>query len=208
MKNPSICSLRRGNTSTPLGLALGVALAHLSGLGVLSASAQDAKLDKIAQENLDLRSRLEMVPCGVGGDKAAGEVFAGVVVDGQQEGLLGVARPPLVDRGVVLPEFAHAGAFPAASGLGHRGQRGDQLGEVPAGVGGDRFAVAVESEAGGQLVRDQRVVGGPLQGQEGPQEALDLQGPARVVVAPRRRAGRKPQAGGAKQAGGGTDARG
>ena len=67
---------------------------------------------------------------------------------------------------------------------------------------------AVESEAGGQLVRDQRVVGGPLQGQEGPQEALDLQGPARVVVAPRRRAGRKPQAGGAKQAGGGTDARG
>ena len=61
MKNPSIRQLRRGNHSTPLGLALGVALAHLSGLGVLSASAQDAKLDKIAQENLDLRSRLEVL---------------------------------------------------------------------------------------------------------------------------------------------------
>jgi len=61
MKNPSIRQLRRGNQSTPLGLALGVALAHLSGLGVLSASAQEAKLDKIAQENLDLRSRLEVL---------------------------------------------------------------------------------------------------------------------------------------------------
>ncbi len=61
MKNPSIRQLRRGTSCTPLGLALGVALAHLSGLGVLSASAQDAKLDKIAQENLDLRSRLEVL---------------------------------------------------------------------------------------------------------------------------------------------------
>ena len=127
---------------------------------------------------------LEMVPGGVGGDKGTGEVSAGVVVHGEQEGLLGVARPPLMDRGVVLPEFAHAGAFPAASGLGHRGQCRDQFWKVPAGVCCDRFAVAVEGEAGGQLVRDQLVVGGPLQGQEGPQEALYLQGPARVMVAP------------------------
>ena len=59
-----------------------------------------------------------MVPGGIGGDEDGAQEFAGVVIDGQQEGLLVLGGPPLVDGGIVLPEFAHTGAFPAAAGLG------------------------------------------------------------------------------------------
>jgi len=50
----------------------------------------------------------EMMPGGVGRDKSGPEVFAGMVVDGEEEGLLVLGRPPGVDGGVVLPEFADA----------------------------------------------------------------------------------------------------
>ena len=127
---------------------------------------------------------LEMVPGGVGGDEGAGEVSAGVVIDGEQEGLLGVAGPPLMDGGVVLPEFADAGTFPAPPRLGHGLQGADQQREVSAGMSGDGLAVAVEGETGDQFVGDQLVIGGPLQRQKGLQEALNLQRPGRVLVAP------------------------
>jgi hypothetical protein len=55
----------------------------------------------------------------------------------------------VVDGGVMLPQFTHTGAFPAAAGLG--GGRGgtDQEREVMAGVSGDGFTVALEGETGG-----------------------------------------------------------
>jgi hypothetical protein len=31
-----------------------------------------------------------------------------MVINGQQEGLLFIGRPPLVDRGIVLPQFIDA----------------------------------------------------------------------------------------------------
>ena len=126
---------------------------------------------------------LEMMPGGVGGHEGAGEVLAGVVIDGEQQGLLGFGGPPRMDGGVVLPEFAHAGAFPSALGFGDRIQGADQQREVTAGVSRDGFAVAVEGEAGGQFVGDQLIIGRPLQGQEGGQEALNLNGPGLVMVA-------------------------
>lgn len=92
---------------------------------------------------------LEVVPSGVGGNKGGGQEFARVVIHRQQEGLLVGGGPPLVDGGVMLPQFAHTGPFPSAAGLG--GGRGgtDQDREVMAGVSGDGFTVALEGETGG-----------------------------------------------------------
>jgi len=60
---------------------------------------------------------LEMIPSGVGGDKDGAQEFAGMIIDGQQQGLLFLGGPPLVDGGIVLPQFIDAGAFPATSGF-------------------------------------------------------------------------------------------
>lgn len=68
---------------------------------------------------------LEVVPSGVGGDEDGGHEFAGMVIHGQQEGLLLLIRPPLVDGGIMLPEFAQASPFPAAAGLGEGRGRTD-----------------------------------------------------------------------------------
>ena len=126
---------------------------------------------------------LEVVPGGVGGDEDGGQEFAGMVIHGQQEGLFILCGPPLVDGGIMLPEFAQAVPFPAAAGLGDGRGRTDQKREVSAGVSGDRFAVADESKAGGQFGGDELIVGRPLEGQEGLQELLDLGGPGGAMVA-------------------------
>ena len=54
---------------------------------------------------------------------------------------------------------------------------------MTAGVSGDRFAVALESEAGGEFVGDELIVGRALERQEGFKELLDLDGPGAAVVA-------------------------
>jgi hypothetical protein len=61
---------------------------------------------------------LKMIPRRIGRDKDCAQKFSGMVIDGQQQGLLVGGRPPLVDGGIVLPEFAEAGTFPAAAGFG------------------------------------------------------------------------------------------
>ena len=40
---------------------------------------------------------LEMIPRGVGGDKDGAQEFAGMIIDGQQQGLFFIGGPPLVD---------------------------------------------------------------------------------------------------------------
>jgi len=106
-----------------------------------------------------------------------------MVVDGEEEGLLLVGRPPRVDGGVVLPEFADAGALPAPLGFGDRKRRQDEVGEVGARVGGDGFPIPVEGEAFGELVGDELEIRRALEGQEGPEEGSDLRGPTLVVIA-------------------------
>ena len=54
-----------------------------------------------------------------------------------------------------------------------------------AGIGGDGFAVALEGEAGGQLIGDELIVGRSLERQEGLQELLDVGRPIGAMVAAR-----------------------
>lgn len=126
---------------------------------------------------------LEVVPRGIRRYEGTGQQFAGMIIDREQEGLLVVGRPPLVDRGIMLPEFADAGALPAAARLGDRHGRADQEWEMAAGVGGDGFAVAVEGEAGKQFVSDELVIGRALQWEEGLQEPPHRLWPSGVMVA-------------------------
>ena len=51
---------------------------------------------------------LEMIPRGIGGHKDGAQEFAGMIIDGQQQGLLFMGGPPLVDGGIVLPQFINA----------------------------------------------------------------------------------------------------
>jgi hypothetical protein len=50
----------------------------------------------------------EMIPRGVGGDKDCAQEFSRMIIDGQEQGLLGRGGPPLVDGGIVLPQFINA----------------------------------------------------------------------------------------------------
>ena len=76
------------------------------GAGAWSEEAEGIGIDGLGQApGLEGQAEvLEVVPGGVGVHEAAGEVEAGVVVDGEQQGLLGGGGPPLVDGAVVLPE--------------------------------------------------------------------------------------------------------
>jgi hypothetical protein len=67
---------------------------------------------------------LEMIPGGVGGDKDRAQEFSRMISHGQQPGLFGGGRPPLVAGGVVLPEFAQTGPVPSGDGLGRVGLAG------------------------------------------------------------------------------------
>lgn len=105
---------------------------------------------------------LEMGRGGVHGNEVGGDVPAGVVVDGEQEGLLGVGLPPGVDGGVMLPELPDAGPLSAAAGLGDGIGRLDQGWEVGVDVGGQGLAIPPEGEAGGEFIGQDSEFGWPL----------------------------------------------
>lgn len=83
----------------------------------------------------------------------------------------------------MLPEFADAGAFPAALGLGDGKRLLNEVWEMGARVGGNGFAIAAEGEAGSELVGDQLKIRGPLEGQECRKEATDIERPLLMVIA-------------------------
>ena len=95
---------------------------------------------------------LEMIPRRIGRNKDRAQKFSGMIVDGQEQGLLGGGRPPLVDGGVVLPEFAEAGALPAAAGFGARLRLADEVGKVCSDKSGDGLTMALETEADFQFI--------------------------------------------------------
>ena len=88
-----------------------------------------------------------------------------------------------MDRGVVLPEFAQAGALPAAAGFAGGWDRLHEEREVVPGISGDGFAIPLESEAGGQFIGHELIVGRSLEGPKGAQKGLDFDRPIRAVVA-------------------------
>lgn len=90
------------------------------GLGIIAKEAQTVGLCDQRQAVLEKEAAkmLEMNPRSVGGEKDRAQEFAGRIIDGQQQGLFFSGGPPLVDGGIVLPEFIDAGAFPGWQALG------------------------------------------------------------------------------------------
>ena len=89
--------------------------------------------------------------------------FSRMIIDGQEQSLLGGGRPPLVDGGIVLPEFTQPSPFPAPAGLGAWFWLADQVGEMRSDKGGDRLPMALETEAKRQFIGRQLKVGRLLQ---------------------------------------------
>lgn len=124
------------------------------GHGIMAKEAEAVGVDGQRQAVLEKEAAkmLEMIPRGVGGDKDRAQEFAGMVIHGQQQGLLCWGRPPLVNGRIVLPQFIDAGAFPAPPGFGPRCRLAEEIGEMGSGAGGHRLAMTLEVEPGFQFV--------------------------------------------------------
>lgn len=83
----------------------------------------------------------------------------------------------------MLPEFAQAGAFPAAAGFGARFRLADEVGEMHSDESGNRLTMALEPEAQGQLIRGQLKVGRFLQRDKSLEELAGFSGPVWPVAA-------------------------
>ena len=123
-------------------------------------------------------------PSCVGGNKAGMEQFSRMIVDGQKEGLLFRGSPPLVNGRVVLPEFIEAGSFPAAAGLGLAWPLGNEVGEVGADKGGNRFTMAFKAKANIQFIGDELEIRWVLQRYEIFEELGGCRWPIWPMVAP------------------------
>lgn len=154
------------------------------GHGIMAKKAEAIGIDDQGYAVLEKEpaKMLEMIPGGVGGDKDRTQELAGMVIHGQQEGLLFIGRPPLVDGGIVLPEFAQTGAFPTATGFGAGFGLADEVGKMRLDKSGDRLAMALEVEAGRQFIGGQLKVGRLLQGNEILQELDGRRGPVWPMV--------------------------
>ena len=126
---------------------------------------------------------LEMIPSGIGGDKDRAQESAGMIIDGQEQGLFFLGGPPLVDGGIVLPQFIDAGAFPAAPGLGPRFGLADEIGEMGSGEGGDRLAMALKPKRVSKFVGHQLEAGRLVQREELLEEGNGFGRPVRPMVA-------------------------
>jgi len=135
------------------------------GHGIMAKEAQAISVNDQRQAVLQQEpaKMLEVIPSCIGGDEDRAQKFSRMIIDGQQQGLLGGGGPPLVDGRIVLPQFAQAGAFPTAAGLEARFGLADEVGEMRSDKGGDGLPMAFETEAGGQFIRHQLKVGRFLQ---------------------------------------------
>jgi len=155
------------------------------GHGIMAKEAQAVGVHNHRQavSEKETAKMLEMIPSGVSGDKDRAQEFAGMIIDGQQQGLLFIGGPPLVDGGIVLPQFIDVGAFPTPPGFGTRFGLADEVRKVGSGKSGHRLSMALESEAGCQLVGDQLEVGRLLERNELLEEGDGFRRPVRPMVA-------------------------
>ena len=84
----------------------------------------------------------------------------------------------------MLPEFAEAGAFPAAAGFGPWFRLADEVGEMSSDKGGDRLPMALETKAAGQFIGEQLKVGRFLERDKSFEELGGLRRPIGPVAAP------------------------
>ena len=138
---------------------------------------RQAVLEKEAAE------MLEVIPSGVGGDEDRAQEFAGMVVHGEQQGLLVLGGPPLVDRGIVLPKLVQARALPASPGFGAWFGLAEEIRKVGPGISGHGLPVAFEAQACFQLISHQLEIGRFLKGEELLEEGHGLWRPGRPMVA-------------------------
>ena len=125
----------------------------------------------------------EVVPCGVGGHETPGDIEAGMVVNGEQENLLGQSGPALVNRAVMLPEVADFGTAetPVGAGLSH-GSRHEML-KMGFDVSLDAGTCAGEAAEAQQLIADELVIGRILKRKEARKKSMNLWRPRHEMVA-------------------------
>lgn len=126
---------------------------------------------------------LEMVPSGVAADERAGDDFAGVVVQREDQHWVVVGGPPRMRGAVVLPEFADGPGLPAAAGFGAAFGCGKLLGKMLADVGGDGGAGALEVVTASQFIGQQGEIERLAVGQEVLEKFVGGLGPGFFVVA-------------------------
>jgi hypothetical protein len=105
-----------------------------------------------------------------------------MIVDGQQESLLLLGPPPLVNGRVMLPKLIKAGSLPAAASLGLTGPLSNEVREVGAHKGGDGFAMAFKPKASIQFIGDELEIGRVLQRNKVPEELANLRWPIWPMV--------------------------
>lgn len=165
-----------------LKLRTGIAV---TGHGIMAKEAEAVGIHDQRQGMLEKEAAkmFEMIPRGVGGNKDRAQESAGMIVNGQEQGLFFLGGPPLVDGGIVLPEFIDAGAFPAAPGFGPRFGLADKIREMGSGEGGHRLAMALETEAGFQFAGHQLEIGRFVEGEEFLEEGEGFRRPVGPMVA-------------------------
>ncbi len=148
---------QRGNAQGTQGALKLRTRVSIIGHGIMTEEAQAVGVHDPRQSVLEKEAAkmLEMIPGRVGGDKDRAQEFSGMVIHGQQEGLLVGRRPPLVEGRVGLPEFTQTGALPAPTGFGARFCPAHEVGKVRPDKGGDRLTMALEIEASFQLIGGQ-----------------------------------------------------
>ena len=90
--------------------------------------------------------------------------------------------PPLMDGGVMLPQFIELGALPAAADLGLAGGVRNQIRVVRADKSGDGFPMAFKPKTAVQFIGDKLKIGGALQGHKILKELADLGRPVRPMI--------------------------
>jgi hypothetical protein len=96
----------------PLELRMGVepvsgrAMAKEGETVGIEASRQAVGFDGAAQ-------MLKVVPSGIATDEGAGDDFAGMIIQGEDQHGIMVGQPPRMRRAVVLPEFTDGASLPA-----------------------------------------------------------------------------------------------
>lgn len=119
-----------------------------------------------------------MVPGGVATHEGAGEDFARVVVDGEDEDWVSlVGGPPAVRRAVVLPHLTDGGGLPAPARFGTWSERGHVVGEVRSDIGGHSGSGAVKIKALSQFIGDEGEIDWVAVGQELGEKLVGLFGP-------------------------------